>query len=107
MINIEDFKKVEIRIGKIVSAEKLAGADKLLKFRIDFGNEERQILSGIAEFYTEPESLVGKLVPVIVNLEPRVMKGEESQGMMLVAIDNERPILLNPASEVSPGSEVR
>ncbi len=107
MINIEDFRKLEIRIGKIKSAEKITGADKLLKLVIDFGGEVRQILAGIAEFYTDLPSLVGKEVPVLVNLEPRVMKGEESQGMMLCADADGRPVLLHPESETPLGSLVK
>jgi methionyl-tRNA synthetase len=78
-ITIDEFKKVEIRIGKIIAAEKMENADKLLKLQVDFGEFQRQILSGIAEHYA-PEELVGKQLPFIVNLEPRMMRGEESQG---------------------------
>lgn len=107
MINIEDFRKLEIRIGKIKSAEKVANADKLLKLIIDLGTEDRQILAGIAEYYTDMSSLVGREVPVLVNLEPRVMRGEESQGMVLCADADGRPVLLHPESEVPPGSLVK
>lgn len=107
MINIEDFRKLEIRIGKIKSAEKVANADKLLKLIIDLGTEDRQILAGIAEYYTDMSSLVGREVPVLVNLEPRVMRGEESQGMVLCADVDGRPVLLHPESEVPLGSLVR
>lgn len=107
MINIEDFQKIEIKIGKILSAEKLEGSDKLLKLQIDLGEEApRQILSGIAEFTPDPASLVGKEVPVIVNLEPRQLRGETSYGMMLAA-DDGSPVLLHPAREVPPGSGVK
>ncbi len=106
MVSIDDFRKLEIKIGKIKSAERLLGADKLLKLIIDFGTEEKQILAGIAEFY-DPAVLVGKEVPVIVNLEPRKMKGEESQGMMLAADADGRPILLHPETVVPPGSVVK
>ncbi len=105
IITIDDFKKVEIRIGKILAAEKLENADKLLKLQVDFGEFQRQILSGIAEFYA-PEDLVGKKLPFIVNLEPRVMRGEESQGMLMAIEAEEKPVLLEPASEVPEGSEV-
>ena len=107
MINIDDFKKLDIKIGKIISAEKLEGSDKLLKIMIDVGEEApRQILSGIAEVTPEPDSLVGKLVPIIVNLEPRVIRGEMSFGMMLCADDN-TPVLLHPEREVKSGSLVK
>jgi methionine--tRNA ligase beta chain len=104
-ITIDDFKKVEIRIGKIIAAEKLENADKLLKLQVDFGEFQRQILSGIAEFYA-PEDLIGKNLPFVVNLEPRVMRGEESQGMLMAIDTEEKPVLLEPAAEVPEGSEV-
>ena len=104
-VTFDDFKKVEIRIGKILSAEKVAGADKLLKLQVDFGEFQRQIISGIAESFT-PEELVGKELPFIVNLEYRKFKGEESQGM-LIAIDADgKTVLLEPAEDVAPGTEV-
>ncbi|MFZ2484544.1 MAG: hypothetical protein WAW81_01190 [Minisyncoccia bacterium] len=107
MINIEDFNKIEIKIGKILSAEKLEGSDKLLKIILDVGEETpRQILSGIAEYTPDPSALVGKEVPVIANLEPRTLRGEISYGMMLAA-DGGKPILLHPAEEVVPGSRVK
>lgn len=105
-VTFEEFKKVEIRIGKILSAEKVENADKLLKLQIDFGAEigERQIVSGIAEHY-QPEDLVGKKLPFIVNLEPRKFRGVESQGM-LMAVAGEKPVLLFPAEDVKEGSEI-
>ena len=107
MINIEDFKKCEIRIGKVKSVEKVEGADKLLKFIFDLGTEERQILSGIAEFYPDPQLLVGKEMPVIVNLEPRTIRGLESQGMLLIADNDGQVATLHPEHEVPPGSLVK
>ena len=107
MITIEDCKKIDMRIGKIISAERLDGSDKLLKILVDIGEETpRQILSGIAEFTPDPSSLVGKQVPVIVNLEPRIIRGETSFGMML-ATSNDKPVLLHPAEVVEPGSLVK
>src|SRR3989344_357700 len=87
MASIDDFNKLEIKIGKILSAEKVEGSEKLLKLSIDLGEEvPRQILSGVAKAVT-PEELAGKMVPVIANLSPRMMMGMESQGMMLCADD--------------------
>jgi len=104
-INITEFKKIEIRIGKVTKAEKMENADKLLRLQVDFGDFQRQILSGIAEWYS-PEELEGKKLPFIVNLEPRTMRGEESQGM-LVAVDSEdKPVLLEPSDDVPEGSEI-
>lgn len=104
-IKFEDFEKLEIRIGKILSAEKVEGADKLLKFEVDLGDEKRQIVAGLSEFF-EPKYFVGKKVPVITNLEPRKLRGLESQGMILV-VDAEKPVLLVPEKEVPPGSVVK
>ena len=105
-ISFEDFKKVEIRIGKIISAEKIEGSDKLLKLEVDLGIEKRQVVAGIAQFYN-PEDLIGKEIPIVANLEPRVLKGFESQGMIL-AVDSEgKPVILQPEKEVPPGSEVK
>lgn len=107
MINIDDFLKVEIRIGKILSAERVEGSEKLLKLMIDIGEDApRQILSGVAKAAPEPSVLVGKMVPIIANLAPRMMMGMESQGMMLCA-DGELPVFLHPASDVAPGSLVK
>ena len=107
MISIDDFKKVEIRIGKVISAEKVEGSEKLLKLTIDVGEETpRLILSGVAKAIPDTESIVGKMVPIVTNLEPRPMMGMESQGMMLCA-DGDQPILIHPAEEVPPGSLVK
>lgn len=103
-ITIEQFKKVEIRIGKVIKCEKVEGADKLLKLQVDFGDFQRQILSGIAEHYS-PEEIEGEKLPFIVNLEPRTLRGEESQGM-LMAVEADKPILLVPAKDVAEGSIV-
>lgn len=103
-ITFEEFKKIEIRIGKIVSVEKVENADKLLKLTVDFGSEigERQIVSGIAEYY-QPSDLEGKKLPFVVNLEPRKFKGVESQGM-LMAVEGGKPVLLVPSEDVEKGS---
>ncbi|EKD64570.1 MAG: hypothetical protein ACD_50C00343G0005 [uncultured bacterium] len=106
MITFEDFKKLEIRVGKVLSAEKVEGADRLLKLEVDFNSEKRQIVSGIAEFYSV-EELVGKEFTFVVNLEPRKFKGVESQGMVLAADDDGKPVLLKPLKEVKVGSMVR
>src|SRR5579872_5012745 len=98
MISIDDFKKLEIRVGKVVECKKVEDTDKLLRLTFDFGDEKRTIVSGIAESYT-PEDLVGCEIPVIVNLEPRTIRGIESQGMILAAIENDKPIVLSPKTE--------
>ena len=106
MITFEDFKKLEIRIGRIISAEKVEGTDKLLKLEIDLGAEKRQFVAGLAEFY-EPDYLIGKEIPVLVNLEPKNFKGIESQGMILAADVEGKPVLLFPEKEIPAGSIIR
>ncbi|HEY5383010.1 MAG TPA: methionine--tRNA ligase subunit beta [Candidatus Paceibacterota bacterium] len=105
-ISIEDFKKVEITIGEILSAEKIEGSDKLLKLRVNFGDEERQVLSGIAAYYPEPSALVGKRVPFVTNLAPRMMMGLESQAMILATGGGDEPLSLFETN-AAPGSRAR
>lgn len=105
-ISFDDFKKLDIRIVKIVSAEKVEGTGKLLKLKVELGSEDRQLIAGIAEVY-QPEDLIGKEVPMLVNLEPKKFKGLESQGMILAADDNGKPVLLHPDREIPAGSIVR
>lgn len=104
-INIDEFKKVEIRIGKVTEATKVENADKLLKLQVDFGDFKRQILSAIAEWYN-PEDLEGKKLPFIVNLETRVMRGEEPQGMLMAMDTEDKPVLLIPAEDIPEGTLV-
>jgi methionine--tRNA ligase beta chain len=113
-ISFGDFQKLDIRIGKIIGAERAEGADKLLKMQVDFGADEdgneikRQIVASIAEFYS-PEDLKGKECPFLFNLEPKAFRGHESQGMIL-AIDQEGDrsdcVLLHPNKETKPGAKV-
>lgn len=104
-ITFDEFKKIEIRIGKVQKCEKVEGADKLLKLQVDFGEFKRQIVSGIAESFS-PEDLVGRSFPFIVNLEHRKIRGEASQGMILAMDVGDQTVLLEPSSEVEPGTEV-
>ncbi len=107
-ISIEDFAKIKIKIGTIVSAEKVPDADKLIKFTVDLGEETpRQILSGIAIYYSDPSILVGKQVPVIANLAPRVIRGHESQGMILYAVGENFLTTISPASLAENGTEIK
>ena len=106
MITFNDFKKLDIRIGRVLSADKVDGTDKLIKLEVDFGTEKRQLVAGIAEFF-EPDTLIGKEIPVLMNLEPRSIRGIESQGMILAIDVDGRPVLLHPEKEVPPGSLVR
>jgi methionine--tRNA ligase beta chain len=105
-VTIDEFKNVSLRIGKVVSAERVEGSEKLLKLQVDLG-ELRQILSGIAKDYT-PEALVGKSVVIVANLDPRKMMGMESQGMLLAAQGvGGKPVILTVEEEgVPPGAVI-
>lgn len=108
MISFDEFKKVEIRIGKILSCEKVPDTDKLLLMSLDLGEEEpRTIVSGIAHYFPDTRALVGKQVPVLANLEPRMIRGIESKGMILAIGEENNFTLLTPEKEVMPGAEVR
>ena len=105
MVSFEDFKKLDLRVAKIIEAEKVEGSGKLLKLKIDLGEETRQLIAGIAKFY-QPENLIGREIIVIANLEPKMLMGLESQGMLLAANDGEQIILLKPDKEISPGAKI-
>ena len=105
IINFDDFSKLKIRVGKIINAEAVTGSNKLIKMKIDIGDEERQIVAGIAKYYSL-EDLVDKTVIVLVNLEPRKIFGVESQGMLLAAIDGDKVSLLQTDNEMNAGSEI-
>jgi methionyl-tRNA synthetase len=96
-ISFDDFAKLDLRVARILKAEKVPGADKLLKLTIRVGAEERTLAAGIAQQY-EPESLEGKLIVVVANLAPRVVRGVASQGMLLAAVSDyhSRVVLLTP-----------
>jgi len=107
-IAIEDFAKVEMRVGQIKTAERIVGADKLLKLTVDIGTEVRQICAGIAQYY-EPESLVGRKVVVVVNLAPRKLRGVESNGMIVAASvgPEGKPVLAAFTEEVEVGARLK
>jgi methionyl-tRNA synthetase len=107
-IGIEDFAKVEMRVGQIKTAERIVGADKLLKLTVDIGTETRQICAGIAQYY-EPESLIGRKVAVVVNLAPRKLRGVESNGMIVAASvgPEGRPVLAGFHEEVEVGARLK
>jgi methionyl-tRNA synthetase len=105
-ISFDDFMKMDIRIAKIIKAEKHPNADKLLKLQVDLGAEQRQVIAGIAEHYS-PEDLVGKTVSIVANLKPAKIRGELSQGMILAADDGKVVSPLIPLKDVDPGSKVR
>ncbi|MBU1356117.1 MAG: methionine--tRNA ligase [Candidatus Edwardsbacteria bacterium] len=106
LIDIDYFKKIKLRTAEIISAEKVPNADKLLRLQVKLGQETRQVLAGIAQWYT-PESLVGQQVVIVANLKPAKIRGLESHGMLLAAQDKDGVVILNPQRKTDPGSEVR
>lgn len=106
-MTLDEFKQSDLRVGKILSAERVDGSEKLLRLQVDLGESEpRQIVSGIAKAYT-PEELAGKSVVIIANLDPRMMMGFESRGMLLAASDADgKPVVLTLEREVAPGTKV-
>ena len=104
-ISIEQFFEVDLRVAKIISVEKVENADRLLKLMVDIGGEQRQLVAGIAQAY-EAESLIGKLIIVVTNLEPARIRGVDSQGMLLAADLSGRPILATFEEEVPPGTKI-
>jgi methionine--tRNA ligase beta chain len=108
IISYDDFAKLDIAIGVILTVEEIEGADKLLKLTVDVGEENpRQILSGIKEYYPDPQVLVGQRCPFVVNLAPRVIRGLESQGMILAANTEDMFSLLPPSAPLPPGTRIR
>ncbi len=106
-VAIDDFLKLDLRVGTVLSAEPHPNADKLLVLQVDLGEQRRQIVAGIRAFYA-PEQLVGRQIVVIANLAPRVMRGVESQGMLLAASppDRSQVVVLTVASAVAAGAKV-
>ncbi|HCO39132.1 MAG: methionine--tRNA ligase subunit beta [Aquificota bacterium] len=104
LVGIEDFLKLDIRLAKIVSAERVEGSEKLLKLRVSLGEEERTLMAGIAKFYS-PEELVGKKVLMLANLKPRKIFGVESQGMVLALSDGENLSLIVPDRDIKEGAK--
>jgi methionine--tRNA ligase beta chain len=102
-IKFEDFKKVDMRIGTVISVENIEGSEKLLKLMVDFGElGKRQILSGIKEWF-KPKSLVGKQLAFVINIEPRKMMGLESQGMVLATESEGKVTLISTKKKVKNG----
>ena len=107
-IKYDDFAKLDLRVATVLECKPHANADKLLVLQIDLGGEKRQICAGLRQHYDPPEQLVGKQIIVVANLEPRAMRGEISQGMLLAASDptTSKVIVITPSEPVSPGSKV-
>ncbi|MCX7842968.1 MAG: methionine--tRNA ligase [Clostridia bacterium] len=106
LVTIEDFAKLDLRVAKVLEAEKVEGADKLLKLKLELGSETRQVVSGIAKHY-EPKDIIGKQVILIANLKPVKLKGIESQGMILAASDDTKLLLATLDGEINSGAKVK
>lgn len=104
-VSFEEFKRLDLRVGRVEIAERVPGTKKLLLLKVDMGGETRQLVAGLAGFYS-PEELVGKHVIVVANLEPKVIRGHKSEGMLLAAVHEGKPVLIVPESEVPPGTPV-
>ena len=105
-ISYDDFKKLDLRVAKILKIEKISGKTKIVKGVIDLGDEARNVIIGGAEFY-EPDDLIDKTVIVVANLEPKKMAGIESNAMLLAADINDKPFWLTVDSEVPPGTMIK
>lgn len=107
-VSYDDFAKLDIRVGTVIAAELVPETDKLIKCIVDFGSEfgQRTIVSGIAQ-WKRPEDLIGKQFPYIVNLAPRVLRGVESQGMLLAASDENGVALLSAERQLPPGTKLK
>ncbi len=105
LINIDQFGKIDLRVGEIVECEKVEGADKLLKLRVNLGTEPRQLVAGLAGYY-EPDKLIGKQIVVVCNLQPAVIRGVKSEGMLLAVKDDDTLGVLIPERRVKNGSKV-
>ncbi len=103
-LEFEEFTKIDIRIGKVVKAEKVSSSKKLMHMEIDIGGNIRHCVAGIAEHYT-PENLLGKKIAIVTNLKPRKMLGYESQVMILAAVDQDIVSILGPDKDVAVGSK--
>jgi methionine--tRNA ligase beta chain len=106
-IAYDEFAKVEMTIGKILSVERVEGSEKLLKLSVDFGEEApRQVVSGIAKYFADPSTLIGQSFPFVTNLEPRMIMGLESQAMILAVSDDTNLGLLKPTVEIAAGTKL-
>ncbi|MEK6678518.1 MAG: methionine--tRNA ligase subunit beta, partial [Nitrospirota bacterium] len=106
LITIDDFAKVDLRVGKIIEAEKVEKSDKLVKLQVELENEKRQVVAGIAKHYA-PEDLVGKKIILVANLKPAKLMGIESQGMVLAASDGDILTLATFEKDIPSGSKVK
>ena len=104
-LSMETFDQMDLRVATILTAERVTGTDRLIRLQIRIGNEERQIVAGIGASYP-PEGLPGRQIVVVANLKPAVIRGVESRGMLLAAVDGGNTVLLEPETQVPDGTEV-
>jgi len=108
MITFDDFKKVELKVAEIKSVEDIPGADKIYKIMVDLGEEQRELVAGIKQHYPDKESLIGKKVAVVTNLEPRALRGITSNGMILAASTHDKSsvVILTLDKDIPNGSTI-
>lgn len=107
MASYEEFSRLELKTARILSAEPHPNADRLYCLTVDLGGESRTLVAGIRPAYPDPQALVGRLVAVVANLEPAVIRGVASQGMILAADDGKTVAFLTPERDVAPGAKIR
>lgn len=106
MITYEDFSKIELKVARVIEAEKVENSEKLIRLKIKVGEKEKQIVAGIGKFYT-PQDLINKLIVIVDNLEPKKLMGFESEGMLLAASNEEGLSLIIPDKEIKDGSQIK
>lgn len=106
LISYDHFSKLDLRIAKVIEAERIEKSEKLVKLQIEIGDERRQIVAGVGKAY-QPEDLIGRQIVILANLEPRDLMGETSNGMLLAASIDNQPVLLKPEKEVETGSIIK
>jgi methionyl-tRNA synthetase len=105
LVTIDEFKRLDLRVAKVLEARPHPNADKLVLLKIDVGDQQKQIIAGIRAWYT-PESLVGRSIVVVNNLQPAMLRGEESNGMLLAATSGDQVIVLVPDRDCAPGAKI-
>jgi methionyl-tRNA synthetase len=106
IISYDEFKKIDMRVGKIVSAEEVMGTDKLLKLEVTLGEEKRTIVAGVKKHYSA-EEILGKKIVIVTNLQPVKLRGVESQGMLLAAVNKDNVVLLTIDKDITEGSKIQ
>lgn len=105
LVSIAEFKKLDLRVARVLEARPHPNADKLILLKIDVGDQQKQIIAGMRQWYA-PESLAGRLIIVVNNLQPAMLRGEESNGMLLAATSGDQVIFLTPERDCLPGSKI-